>query len=85
MNDKFDELTKKLAQSVTRRGALKNFGLGLAGIALALLGLANKAEADPRPFHCHCQKPYAGCDPNQGAFYDCYLYCVNYCDRHSGV
>jgi hypothetical protein len=45
MNDKFDELTKSLAQSVTRRGALKKCGLGLAGMALACLGLANKAEA----------------------------------------
>ena len=49
MNDKFDELTKKLAQSVTRRGALKKFGAGLAGIALASLGLTSKAEAHPRP------------------------------------
>ena len=47
MNDKFDELAKGLAQSVTRRGALKKFGLGLAGIALTTLGLANKAEAGP--------------------------------------
>ena len=46
MNDKFDELAKGLAQSVTRRGALKKFGVGLAGIALASLGLANKAMAD---------------------------------------
>ena len=45
MNDKFDELAKGLAQSVTRRGALKQFGLGLAGIALATLGLSNEAEA----------------------------------------
>ena len=45
MNDKFDELAKGLAQSVTRRGALKKFGLGLAGLAVASLGLANKAEA----------------------------------------
>ena len=45
MNDKFDELTKSMAQSVTRRGALKKFGVGLAGIALATLGLANNAEA----------------------------------------
>ena len=47
MNDKFDELAKGLAQSVTRRGALKKFGLGLTGLALAALGLANKAEAGP--------------------------------------
>ncbi len=45
MNDKFDELAKGLAQSVTRRGALKKFGLGLAGITLACFGLANRAEA----------------------------------------
>ena len=35
MNDKFDELAKGLAQSVTRRGALRRFGVGLVGIALA--------------------------------------------------
>src|SRR5437867_3126849 len=29
MNDKFDELAKGLAQSVTRRGALKKFGVAL--------------------------------------------------------
>jgi hypothetical protein len=47
MNNKFDELTKSMAQSVTRRGALKKFGVGLAGMALACFGLANKAEAGP--------------------------------------
>ena len=45
MNNKFDELTKQMAQSVTRRAALKKFGLGLAGMALAAFGLANKARA----------------------------------------
>jgi hypothetical protein len=45
MNKKFDELTKQMAQSVTRRGALKKFGLGLAGMALACFGLGNKAQA----------------------------------------
>ena len=45
MNNQFDELTRSLAQSVTRRAALKKFGVGLAGIVLASLGLANKAEA----------------------------------------
>ena len=45
MNTKFDELTKSLAQSVTRRAALKKFGVGLAGMALACFGLANKADA----------------------------------------
>src|SRR5262249_52522780 len=34
MHDKFDELAKGLAQSVTRRGALKKFGVGLVGIVM---------------------------------------------------
>jgi len=45
MNNQFDELAKGMAQSVTRRAALKKFGVGLAGMALACFGLANKAEA----------------------------------------
>ena len=45
MNNKFDELTKQMAQSVTRRAALKKFGIGLAGMALACFGLTNKARA----------------------------------------
>ena len=47
MNNKFDELTKQMAQAVTRRAALKKFGVGLAGMALACFSLANKTEADP--------------------------------------
>ena len=31
MNNQFDELTKSLAQSVTRRAALKKLGVGFAG------------------------------------------------------
>jgi hypothetical protein len=49
MNDKFDELAKGLAESVTRRGALKKFGAGLAGVVLGALGLVNKAQAGS---HC---------------------------------
>ena len=45
MSNKFDELTKGMAQSVTRRAALKKFGVGLAGMTLAFFGLTNKAEA----------------------------------------
>jgi hypothetical protein len=43
--NKFDEITKQMAQSVTRRQALKRFGVGLSGMALACFGLANKARA----------------------------------------
>ena len=45
MNNKFDELTKGMAHSATRRGALKKLGLGLAAMALACFGLANQAAA----------------------------------------
>ena len=48
MNNPFDELTKGLAQSVTHRAALKQCGVGLAGMALALmLGLPSEAT-DPK-------------------------------------
>ena len=78
MNDKFDELAKSLAQSVTRRGALKKFGLGLVGIALVLLGLANKAKADPRRKVCDCSaEPTWGCKPNQTG---CIKYCGHLCN-----
>ena len=52
MNNKFDELTKSLAQSVTRRAALKKFGVGLAGMALACFGLANSSRAATRSGYC---------------------------------
>src|ERR1700741_1116410 len=43
--NKFDELTKNMTQSVTRRAAMKRFSAGLAGMALAGL-LAFPAIAD---------------------------------------
>ena len=45
MINKFDELAKGMAQSVSRRQALKKFGVGLAGMTLGCFGLANVAEA----------------------------------------
>ena len=52
MNTKFDELTKSLAQSVTRRAALKKFGVGLAGMALACFGLTNKTRGATSQGYC---------------------------------
>lgn len=46
VNNQLDELARSVAQSVTRRGALKIFGLGLVGMALAYLGLVNDSKAD---------------------------------------
>ena len=60
MNDKFDELVKNMARSVTRRGALKKFGVGLAGIVLACFGLANRAEASRRKCVTDADCPQGG-------------------------
>jgi hypothetical protein len=55
--NKFDELAKGMAQSVTRRQALKRFSLGLAGMALACFGLPNQAEASACKTHeSHCAR-----------------------------
>jgi len=70
MNNTFDELAKGLAQSVTRRQALRRFGLGLTGAVLASIGLAPKAEADPH-HGCKCKKPDFGC----GGDLNCQDYC----------
>lgn len=61
MNNQFDELTKNLAQSVTRRAALKKFGVGLAGMALACFGLANKADAKPDKIPRWCDQTTNPC------------------------
>jgi hypothetical protein len=66
MNNKFDELTKAMAQSVTRRAALKKFGVGIVGMALACFGLANKAAATS------CKPGGAKCSSN----HEC---CSGYC------
>jgi hypothetical protein len=78
MNDKFDELAKGLAGSLTRRGALKEFGVGLAGIVLAWLGVAHKSRANSKPpagEPCDCSNPpYWGCNPSQKE-------CIKKCGR----
>ena len=78
MNDKFDELAKALAQSVSRRAALRKFGIGIAGSALAALGLTNKAHADPG-IRCHCKKPNWGCDRYPLRYSECTLKCSTEC------
>ena len=58
MNNQFDELTKSLGQSVTRRAALKKFGPGGVGMALACFGLANRAQGQS-PHYCQNTKDCA--------------------------
>ena len=78
MNNKFDELAKGLAQSATRRQALKKFGVGLAFAALAALGLTRDAQAKQtgRKKGCQCKNPpYWGCT-TQDCFAACELFCT---------
>ncbi len=49
MNTKFEELTKAMARSVTRRAALKKLGVGLAGIALAALAVSSASASSLGP------------------------------------
>jgi len=76
MNNQFDELARNLAQSVTRRAALKKFSVGLAGLALAYFGLASKAEAAPKP-PSPCLPSGSGCKSNG----DC---CSGICEQTGG-
>jgi len=76
MNNRFDELAKGLAQSGTRRQALKKFGIGLAGMALACFGLASVAEAKPT-----CIQAGGICDKPAGQNKCC---AGLYCQRGSG-
>jgi hypothetical protein len=62
MNNKFDELTKGMAQSITRRAALKKFGVGLAGIALGCFGVLGRANAQ----NARCQSCVASCSAFSG-------------------
>jgi hypothetical protein len=80
MNNKFDELAKGLAQSVTRRQALRKFGVGLAGMVLACFGVANRAAGaninacDP-PYSCCCHK----CRTNVSKNSPWYVTCADEC------
>jgi hypothetical protein len=92
MTNKFDELAKGLAQSVTRRGALKKFSVGLAGIALTSLGLAKEGNAQrgtitgspegrKTHYNCQCKKPDLGCskyDNQQDCFTQCNQRCAGF-------
>ena len=75
MSNKFDELAKVLAQPVTRRQALKKFGVGLVGIALACFELASKAQAGG-PL---CQACMKHCKATGGSNDYCQQYCNAAC------
>jgi hypothetical protein len=77
MTNKFDDLTKSMAQSVTRRAALRKFSVGLAGMALACFGLARKAEARLSPNYCRiCMQ---NCKGSGGSEKYCKEACRDWC------
>ena len=45
MDKQFDELSKSLAEGVSRREGLRNYAMGLAGVLLAVLGLGGSVGA----------------------------------------
>src|SRR5438105_4686845 len=49
MDKQFDELSKSLAEGVSRREALRKFGIGLVGALLASAGLHGSAWAGGTP------------------------------------
>ena|ERR1051326_5588471 len=68
MNNNFDELAKGMAQSVTRRGALKRFSVGLVGMALACLGLPRSANAGTIKSGAKIKHGYCLVDISTGLF-----------------
>jgi hypothetical protein len=81
MNNKFDELAKGLAQSVTRRQALKKFGVTLAGMAMTCFGLANRAQAAGK----RCSKAGQFCGGGRLPRYCCPGLICHYQNFTSGV
>ena len=87
MDMQFDELSKSLAEGVSRREALRKFGVGLAGVLFAGLGLSANARADATSdlvAQHHCK--YAGEKCSHGkeccsglCLYDPYSRIQHYC------
>jgi hypothetical protein len=55
MNNKFDELARGLARSVTRREAFRKFGLALFGTLTASLGLGRTSAGHSKTGVCALQ------------------------------
>ncbi len=77
MNHKFGEFTNTMALVASRREAIKKFGVALAGLALACLGLATKAEARLTASYCNvCMK---NCKTSGGSEQYCKQACRDWC------
>ena len=65
MDKQFDELSKSLAEGVSRREAVRKFGIGLAGALMASLGLG-RATAQGKGGKNY--GPLCQVDPNTGLY-----------------
>lgn len=55
MDKQFDELSKSLAEGVSRREALRKFAVGLAGVVIACLGIGGGRSASAQGNFTCCQ------------------------------
>jgi hypothetical protein len=56
MNSNFDDLSKAMAEGVSRREAIWRFGVFLAGTVLACIGLGSAAQSDPNACKTYCSR-----------------------------
>jgi hypothetical protein len=52
MDKQFDDLSKSLAEGVSRRVALRKLGIGMVGILLAAVGIGSPTRADAQIGRC---------------------------------
>jgi hypothetical protein len=79
MDKQFDELSKSLAEDgLSRRQALRKFGLSLAGVLLTAVGLSRRANAGDCINRCHqtCHKQCGNDSKQNACFQACYNTCV---------
>jgi hypothetical protein len=71
MSERFDELSRAVAESVSRREALRKLGTGLVSILLAALGLHGRAHAGGRcTTDADCGASQTCCDGRCSSLHD---------------
>ena len=89
MSDRFDQLTKQIGQTTSRRGALRALGAGLVGLAFGSLVTKKAIAADPATsLRCRseCQTKCSTRDPATGRLttnFVCLRDCVAACNAGS--
>ena len=84
MNHTLDGLARGLSQAVTRRQALRRFGVGLAGVVFAAVGLESTASAGNKVCRARCfdtAKVERCCAQFHSVGSDAYLTCIGSCEQ----